>query len=412
MNRLYKLQKQIHTVSKQQSIIINQFESLKGFEIQLNSKVNPLTAEIKTSILDNILNKIDEHDKNILLIKSNNPEFFSAGGDGKNIFNAINKKNFKLLQEYKQLLLSFQLKMLQFNLNPNNLSLVNLQGQTIGGGYSFIAHSKYRLCDDTTQIYFPESRNGILMNQLYFFAQLPHNIGLYLLLTNQKVIGKENVEFGLADYYFDSNESLNNFYDKMVEILDSKEFNYNNNEFILEILQKQNVLSKEETQSQKSQKIEWIQSLFDFPDYQDFFENLHSVINNCEDADFRNFTIEVKESIEKSAPVAVRLHHKLFWEAKNYINKFNQSHDNNPQSYYEMALNFTQKEFQQIIKHQILESEFVEGFGSVVINKKKAPIFKYAQALDVPESVLNDITEGYGDDPRVADLAEFDKSNL
>lgn len=44
------------------------------------------------------------------------------------------------------------------------------------------------------------------------------------------------MEFGLADYYFDSNESLNNFYDKMIEILDSKEFNYNNNEFILEIL--------------------------------------------------------------------------------------------------------------------------------------------------------------------------------
>lgn len=108
-----------------------------------------------------------------------------------------------------------------------------LNGVTMGGGVGLSVHGKYRIATEKTLFAMPETAIGFFadVGGSYFLSRLRDYIGLYLVLTGNRVKGQDNFRIGIATHFVGQNNlknlenalcAQNNLNDeKIASILDS-----------------------------------------------------------------------------------------------------------------------------------------------------------------------------------------------
>lgn len=177
---------------------------------QLNSLNLPMVKLMKQYLEE------CENDKQIkaVLVKGAGETAFCAGGDVKTIRELCLKgeKNqamefFK--EEYK---LNYQIS----TYKKPYIALIN--GVTMGGGVGISVHGKYRIATEKTLFAMPETAIGFFadVGGTHFLSRLKDHIGLYLVLTGNRLKGQDVKRTGIATHFMNSSK-LPNFENKLYE---------------------------------------------------------------------------------------------------------------------------------------------------------------------------------------------------
>ncbi|KAL4707755.1 hypothetical protein ACJJTC_014936 [Scirpophaga incertulas] len=141
-----------------------------------------------------------ENTKNLVIIKGVGRSF-CAGGDLKHV-SETNKSNSSP---------EFTFAMLEYNVN-NYIKhykipyIALLNGIAMGGGLGVSVHGRYRIATEHSVLAMPETKVGLIpdVGGSYFLPRLPYNIGVYLALTSNTLVGADSAIVGLATHYVPS----------------------------------------------------------------------------------------------------------------------------------------------------------------------------------------------------------------
>lgn len=102
------------------------------------------------------------------------------------------------------------------NLKKPYIALLN--GVTMGGGVGLSVHGKYRIATEKTLFAMPETAIGFFadVGGSYFLSRLQHNLGIYLVLTGNRIKGQDNKRVGIATHFV-SKENLASLETKLYE---------------------------------------------------------------------------------------------------------------------------------------------------------------------------------------------------
>jgi len=86
-----------------------------------------------------------------------------------------------------------------------------LNGVTMGGGVGLSIHGKYRVATEKTLFAMPETAIGFFadVGASYFMSRLKNSFGMYLVLTGNRVKGKDNKRLGIATHFVGQNDLTN-----------------------------------------------------------------------------------------------------------------------------------------------------------------------------------------------------------
>lgn len=85
-----------------------------------------------------------------------------------------------------------------------------LNGVTMGGGVGLSVHGKYRIATEKTLFAMPETAIGFFadVGGSYFMSRLKDHLGTYLVLTGNRVKGKDTKRVGIATHFVDQNDMV------------------------------------------------------------------------------------------------------------------------------------------------------------------------------------------------------------
>lgn len=166
--------------------------------------MNALSLEMIRSISSALRRWEEDSAVQAVVFKSSSERAFCSGGDirpfyycGMDTRRGIASPKVPLVFFGEEYSLNKQI----FHYSKPTIAMMN--GITMGGGYGIAGHSDLRLTGPRTVFAMPEAAIGLFpdVGSLYHLRQCPHNYGLYLMLTGNRLDGPESVAAGLADVY-------------------------------------------------------------------------------------------------------------------------------------------------------------------------------------------------------------------
>lgn len=142
-----------------------------------------------------------ENDKDIkcIMVKGSGETAFCAGGDVKTIRdNCISGSRSKAMEFFRE---EYKLNYQIANCKKPYIALIN--GVTMGGGVGISIHGKYRVASEKTTFAMPETAIGFFadVGGTYFLSRLRDNMGIYLVLTGNRLKGIDTRHVGIATHY-------------------------------------------------------------------------------------------------------------------------------------------------------------------------------------------------------------------
>lgn len=162
---------------------------------QLNALNLPMVKLIHKQL--DIWEKDDE--VRAIVIKGSGDVAFCAGGDVKQVrADCLNGKRDEALEFFRE---EYKLNYRIANLNKPYIALLN--GVTMGGGVGLSVHGKYRVATEKTLFAMPETAIGFFadVGGSYFLSRLNNNLGIFLVLTGNRIKGQDNKRVGIATHY-------------------------------------------------------------------------------------------------------------------------------------------------------------------------------------------------------------------
>ncbi len=166
---------------------------------QLNALNLPMVIEMKKKI------EQCENDKDIkvILVKGAGDVAYCAGGDVKSIRDLCLKGDHKTAMDFFGQ--EYQLNYKIANCKKPYIALIN--GITMGGGVGVSVHGRYRIATEKTLFAMPETAIGFFadVGGSYFLSRLRDKIGIYLVLTGNRLKGQDVKLTGIATHFVNSN---------------------------------------------------------------------------------------------------------------------------------------------------------------------------------------------------------------
>ena len=165
---------------------------------QLNALNLPMVKEMQKQLSD------CESDSKIkvIIIKGAGDTAFCAGGDVKSQRNFLLEGKLDSAMEFfkEEYKLNYQI----YNCKKPYIAFIN--GVTMGGGVGVSVHGRYRIATEKTLFAMPETAIGFFadVGGSYFLSRLKDKIGIYLVLTGNRLKGKDVKRTGIATHYMDS----------------------------------------------------------------------------------------------------------------------------------------------------------------------------------------------------------------
>lgn len=227
-----------------------------------------------------------------------------------------------------------------------------MDGITMGGGVGLSAHGSHRIVTPRTVFAMPECSIGLItdVGGTYLLAQTPGQCGIYLGLTGQTLTGADCLYAGLADYYVRA-EQLDAVKSNLMETGDLS------------------VLAQFTTTAELS-SLAQNQGLVD----QLFVgDTVQQVITNLQ-ADPSDFATKALARIERGAPLAL----SVTFDAIRLSQK------------EKSLVTAIRNEF-RVVSYTLEYGEFIEGVRAALIDKDKAPQWRYKTLDDVPQDLRDKI---------------------
>lgn len=174
-------------------ITLNRPKALNALSLSMIREITRLLIEWK-----------DDPKVRTIIIQSANEKAFCAGGDVRSVYEARSKGDKDLMVDIfqEEYLLNY---MISIYPKPY-ISLID--GIAMGGGLGISIHGSHRVVTERTTMAMPETNIGFFpdVGASYFLNRCPGEIGTYLGVMGESIIGEDALYAGLATHRIDSQE--------------------------------------------------------------------------------------------------------------------------------------------------------------------------------------------------------------
>lgn len=183
------------------------FSSLYGVRtVELNrpKKLNSLNGSMVRKIMPRLREWEKSQMANIIIMTGAGEKALCAGGDVA-ILAKQNKKGKDGQQESSDYFaLEYQLDHLIATYSKPYIAIMD--GITMGGGVGLSVHAPFRIATEKTVFAMPETTIGFFpdVGGSFFLSRLDGEIGTYLALTSERLLGVQAFYAGIATHYVDS----------------------------------------------------------------------------------------------------------------------------------------------------------------------------------------------------------------
>ncbi len=164
--------------------------------------LNALTIDMIQALATGLRSFEADNDIKLIVICSDSPRAFCAGGDMKQIRQHAIDDDHEAIRHY--FTHEYGLNLAIAKCRKPYLALID--GVAMGGGLGVSVHGRYRVVTEKALLAMPESRIGFFpdVGASWFLPRLPRRCGYWLGLTSASVKGAEAVAVGLATHHVPS----------------------------------------------------------------------------------------------------------------------------------------------------------------------------------------------------------------
>ncbi|KAJ1517837.1 hypothetical protein HMI54_003787 [Coelomomyces lativittatus] len=194
----------ISTSSLNEEVVFN--KNLNGRIITLNrpKAFNALNLNMIQQIKQKLQVWEESDQANVIILKSDHPKAFCAGGDVKTIVQKLNSGDSEYgLQFFTH---EYQLNHLIGTFRKPIVALMD--GITMGGGVGLSVHAPFRVVTEKTVFAMPETAIGFFpdVGATFFLPRLEGSWGSFLGLTGHRLEAGDLTRLGLATHYIPSQQ--------------------------------------------------------------------------------------------------------------------------------------------------------------------------------------------------------------
>ncbi len=308
----------------------------------LNALTHPMCLDLEAAMDDWAL----DDDVGLLLIDAAGEKAFCAGGDIVKIYN-----------EGKSGQVENALKFWRDEYRLNHAIstyakpyVAIMDGIVMGGGVGISAHGSHRVVTERTMFAMPECAIGLLpdVGGTYLLGQMPGACGEYAGLTGTRLSGADCIYAGLADYFVPS-DKLENLKTALLETGD------------VAVLQEYTTTPEGSALAKNRVTID---AAFALADVADIMQTL--------EADLSDFAKSALKGALRGAPLCLKITLAAIRAARE-------------NGTLEAAL---RNEY-RIVSTCLHDGELVEGIRAAVIDKDRAPKWKYPTLESVPQQLVD-----------------------
>jgi 3-hydroxyisobutyryl-CoA hydrolase len=185
-------------------VLFSTLYGVRTVELNRPKKLNSLNASMARKIIPRLREWGKSDMANIILMSGAGTKAFCAGGD----VAALAEQNKTGVEGQKQstdyFALEYQLDHLIATYSKPYVAIMD--GITMGGGVGLSVHAPFRIATEKTVFAMPETTIGFFpdVGGSFFLSRLDGEIGTYLALTSERLLGVQAFYAGIATHYLDS----------------------------------------------------------------------------------------------------------------------------------------------------------------------------------------------------------------
>jgi 3-hydroxyisobutyryl-CoA hydrolase len=184
-------------------VLFNTLYGVRTVELNRPKKLNSLNASMARKILPRLREWEKSDMANIIIIGGAGTKAFCAGGD----VTALAKQNETVEGQQEStayFALEYRLDHLIATYSKPYIAIMD--GITMGGGVGLSVHAPFRIATERTVFAMPETTIGFFpdVGGSFFLSRLDGEIGTYLALTSERLLGVQAFYAGIATHYLDS----------------------------------------------------------------------------------------------------------------------------------------------------------------------------------------------------------------
>lgn len=274
-------------------LLIEHKNALGTIILNRPASLNALSLEMINAIRQQVEDWQDDVNVQAILIKSNSPKAFCAGGDIRYLYESYKSGS----EEYKDYFIA-EYEMLNSIRTSKKTLIVLLDGYVLGGGFGLAQACHILVSSEKSRFSMPETAIGFFPDvaATYFLSRLD-DVGVYLALTGDQISSSDALYLDLIDYHVPSQnfERLENAFSQ----------SQNLDKFHIQKIISAYISSP--VQSELSFWLEVIRQHFGLKNVQDIEESL----KNEQDPNYQVWTSKVLNTLQQRSSIAKKTSLKL-----------------------------------------------------------------------------------------------------
>lgn len=185
-------------------VLFNSLYGVRTIELNRPKKLNPLNGSMARKILPRLREWEKSQLANVILISGAGPKAFCAGGDVAEL--ALQNKEGPAGQKKSADYFALEYQLDQLIATYSKPYIAVMDGITMGGGVGLSVHAPFRIATEKTVFAMPETTIGFFpdVGGSFFLPRLDGEVGTYLALTSERLLGVQAFYAGIATHYLDS----------------------------------------------------------------------------------------------------------------------------------------------------------------------------------------------------------------
>ena len=344
-------------------------------ELNAPKSLNALSLPMILLLTEQLKTWQSNDDIAVVVLKGTGDKAFCAGGDVVSLYHHFKNESFPISDE--KIVSSqavdffqneYQLDQLIHAYKKPILAWTN--GYVMGGGVGLMAGASHRVSTEKTVMAMPEVTIGLYpdVGASWFLNKMPHNIGLFLGLTGSLFNGVDAKLLGLTDYIID-NDKFDDIEKKLLNINwedERKNHQLLNNALVdlssEKIEQSKSLIVKHQTIIAELTKANNITDIYQAIIEYDLTGNKYTIDNK--------WLQQAQKKMQNGSPLSCVLIYQQLKRSQKYTLS----------QCFESELNLSLRCCQ--------EKEFSEGVRALLVDKDKAPQWRYENINDVDNKII------------------------
>ena len=299
--------------------------------------INALDIDMVRDIKNTLVSWESDDNIKLVLIDSTSDRGFCSGGDLKSLYDDL-INNEDIAKRERFFVEEFNLDKYVMEYKKSIVS--HWYGITMGGGIGLTINSDFIIVDETVNWAMPETRLGFVpdVGVCHYISKLPQDIGQYVGLLGKSLGASDVIEFGLADFYINSND-----YDKAIKNLFNLSRDYSGDELIEKF--RESIIKYENTED--SSKIKKDLDNINYYFNENSIEKIYEKLNNSDE----EFAKDCLEEFNERYPFMLKVQFEKYFVCKDLNYK------------YTIDLDL------KILRHSVKSGSMKEGIRAVIIDK-------------------------------------------